>query len=342
MGRIGRGDWFGSGLCGEEGCAGRRFSGDHAVRRAVAADDGVKPQTLEALKAINEANIPYLVAISKIDKANADIEKTKNLRMAHKLNPNILSPSNIQRVSVKYAAAIFHESTIAALEYHAKLEWQQTAQFLKWAKKLWDILNVQRSQKGKEKRNIHMDPITSILDWKLDALNQYKESFICWQTTSSFGLSRETFSAFILSLESINCMAYHLIQNCGFSYVLTGNVNSDFIERRFGQYRQMSGGNYYISTKNAFDRERKVKILSLLEDPGFNIKETEFHSLSNLDICEEEIHFFLNDCCDISPDCQDQAIIFYVAGYIAQSLLKKKNCESYRTQTVFNVVTKNP
>jgi translation initiation factor IF-2 len=43
----------------------------------VAADDGVKPQTLEALKAIEESNIPFLVAISKIDKTNADVEKTK-------------------------------------------------------------------------------------------------------------------------------------------------------------------------------------------------------------------------------------------------------------------------
>lgn len=49
----------------------------------VAADDGVKPQTLEALKAITEAGIPYLVAISKIDKSNADIEKTKNSLLEH-------------------------------------------------------------------------------------------------------------------------------------------------------------------------------------------------------------------------------------------------------------------
>ena len=49
----------------------------------VAADDGVKPQTLEALKAINTANIPYLVAISKIDKNNADIEKTKMSLVEH-------------------------------------------------------------------------------------------------------------------------------------------------------------------------------------------------------------------------------------------------------------------
>ncbi len=44
----------------------------------VAADDGVKPQTLEALKAIEEAHTPYLVAISKIDKSNADVDKTKS------------------------------------------------------------------------------------------------------------------------------------------------------------------------------------------------------------------------------------------------------------------------
>jgi translation initiation factor IF-2 len=49
----------------------------------VAADDGVKPQTLEALKAIEAAGIPYLVAISKIDKANADVERAKASLVEH-------------------------------------------------------------------------------------------------------------------------------------------------------------------------------------------------------------------------------------------------------------------
>lgn len=43
----------------------------------VSAEDGVKPQTLDALKAIRSANVPFVVAINKIDKPNADIEKTK-------------------------------------------------------------------------------------------------------------------------------------------------------------------------------------------------------------------------------------------------------------------------
>ncbi len=44
----------------------------------VAADDGVRPQTKEAIKIATEAKIPFVVAVNKIDKSNANIEKTKN------------------------------------------------------------------------------------------------------------------------------------------------------------------------------------------------------------------------------------------------------------------------
>ncbi|MHB1330386.1 MAG: translation initiation factor IF-2 [Minisyncoccota bacterium] len=43
----------------------------------VSAEDGVKPQTLEALKRIKEVKAPMIVAISKIDKAGANIEMAK-------------------------------------------------------------------------------------------------------------------------------------------------------------------------------------------------------------------------------------------------------------------------
>jgi len=43
----------------------------------VSAEDGVKPQTVEALKNIIASKLPYVVAITKIDKPNANIERTK-------------------------------------------------------------------------------------------------------------------------------------------------------------------------------------------------------------------------------------------------------------------------
>ena len=43
----------------------------------VSAEDGVKPQTIEAYKTIVESNTPCIVAINKIDKPGADIERTK-------------------------------------------------------------------------------------------------------------------------------------------------------------------------------------------------------------------------------------------------------------------------
>ncbi|MBI4692249.1 MAG: translation initiation factor IF-2 [Candidatus Terrybacteria bacterium] len=43
----------------------------------IAADEGVKPQTMEAYEAIKNAGIPFVVALNKIDKPNADPERIK-------------------------------------------------------------------------------------------------------------------------------------------------------------------------------------------------------------------------------------------------------------------------
>ncbi|MAJ97301.1 MAG: translation initiation factor IF-2 [Parcubacteria group bacterium] len=43
----------------------------------VSAEEGVKPQTLDALRAIQKTGIPYVVAINKIDKPNANPNTTK-------------------------------------------------------------------------------------------------------------------------------------------------------------------------------------------------------------------------------------------------------------------------
>ena len=51
----------------------------------VSAEDGVKPQTLEALESIKQGNVPYIVAINKIDKPAADIMRTQSSLIEHEI-----------------------------------------------------------------------------------------------------------------------------------------------------------------------------------------------------------------------------------------------------------------
>lgn len=53
----------------------------------VAADDGAKPQTEEAIQHAQAANVPIVVAINKIDKQGADPEKVKSELSAKGLTP---------------------------------------------------------------------------------------------------------------------------------------------------------------------------------------------------------------------------------------------------------------
>ncbi len=65
---------------GHEAFSKIRARGAHVADIAVlvvAADEGVKPQTIEALEHIKKAELPFIVAINKIDKPNANSEKVK-------------------------------------------------------------------------------------------------------------------------------------------------------------------------------------------------------------------------------------------------------------------------
>jgi translation initiation factor IF-2 len=53
----------------------------------VAADDGVMPQTLEAINHAKAAEVPIIVAINKIDKANADPDRVKRELAENGLTP---------------------------------------------------------------------------------------------------------------------------------------------------------------------------------------------------------------------------------------------------------------
>lgn len=53
----------------------------------VAADDGVKPQTVEAIKHARAAHVPLIVAVNKMDKPGANLENVKQGLVAHEVVP---------------------------------------------------------------------------------------------------------------------------------------------------------------------------------------------------------------------------------------------------------------
>ena len=57
----------------------------------IAADDGVKPQTVEAIQHAKAAKVPIIVAINKCDLPNSNIEKIKNDLMRYELIAESLS-----------------------------------------------------------------------------------------------------------------------------------------------------------------------------------------------------------------------------------------------------------
>ena len=94
----------------------------------VAADDGVKPQTIEAIEHARSAGVPIVVAVNKIDKPEADPDRVKNELSQHQvISEEWGGDTQFVHVSAKTGEGI--ESLLEAillqaevLELHAPVE----------------------------------------------------------------------------------------------------------------------------------------------------------------------------------------------------------------------------
>ena len=87
-----------------------------------------------------------------------DLERHKPLRIAYKLTEIVLNPKTIEKVNVKLAMSLLHESTRTALKQYGFVE---TATALEFFAKFWNIINVLSPTIGKHKRDIFCDPVKS-------------------------------------------------------------------------------------------------------------------------------------------------------------------------------------
>ena len=67
----------------------------------------------------------------------------------------------------------------------------------------------------------------------------------------------------IQTMSAVPELAQYLHEKFDFCYILTGKFTSDPIEARFGWYRPVNGGNFFMSSKQVLEAEKNLKIYSV-------------------------------------------------------------------------------
>ncbi len=270
-----------------------------------------------------------------------DLECGKTIKMAYLLTDKVLNPSSIEKTNVKLADALFHESTIGALEYYSHNGYPQfsdTVPFLNLIRKYWNIVNVKSQYFSQQKNDPWREPITDEQSPSLVFLLNFKKWLEQWQAHSNAKnkLTFQTFTAVKQSTQALVELAQHLISQEGFQYVLLGQLQSDPLEQRFGWYRQMSGANYFVSVRQILEAEKAIRVRSLIKFTGLSsflsVKQTLQECGDESNQLENEIDQLLdvvalNENLYECSDKNDANIIYYIAGFIAYSQRKHLKCE---------------
>ena len=193
--------------------------------------------------------------------------------------------------------------------------------------------------------NIYQQPIISkdtsaklFLHYFADWLERWKND------KSSFGnLSKETFTALIHTTNALQEVATYCLSELGADYVLLGKFQTDSLEVRFGQYRQLAGGKYDVSLRQVFECEKKNRILSVLQLTSKNEKITltdftidwNFLSADSTSASPNDLEIPVTISNNEIASAHDSPpVITYIAGYCVYSIHKKLGCDHYRNLIV--------
>ena len=161
----------------------------------------------------------------------------------------------------------------------------------------------------------------------LENLPNYCSWLAKWENSTKFGLSRQTFSALRQTNRVIAELSSDLLSE-GYKFVLTGRMQTDCLERRFSNYRQMSGGRFLVSLSEVISSESILKMKSLLEHK-LEISALAIESTQEYDdnLLEEQV---LKLQCinyeDLVLSEKSHNVVAYISGYISHKLLKDVSC----------------
>jgi hypothetical protein len=151
----------------------------------------------------------------------------------------------------------------------------------------------------------------------------FLRKFSAW-VSSVKGLTPETAAAAARTALCQAALAEDLLEE-GFHYVLTSRMQSDPIERKFGQYRQMSGGKFLVSVRNCQDSEKISLVRSALK-AGAELADILAPAAMALEPeVQEAIESVGPDSTQLSPETREVAV--FVAGFVGKKIKDKLGCE---------------
>lgn len=175
-------------------------------------------------------------------------------------------------------------------------------------------------------------------------LEEAKHIFEDWKQSGLSGLTSETFVACTQTIGAIPDLVKYLYAHHEIEYVLPGKLLSDPIEGRFGWYRQVNGGNFYVSVKQILLAEKKIRCLSLFDQQTL-LSATTMDTdklaifnfpLSNIPITDTLwlVEFFRSISLDDDVPISESVVVYFVSGYIARSIIRRRKCLSCKNLLV--------
>ncbi|KAH6933235.1 hypothetical protein HPB50_013744 [Hyalomma asiaticum] len=254
------------------------------------------------------------------------------LKSGYGLTSKALNPSNLERQDVKLVLQVFNPHVAEALTARSgEVDFQHaaaTADFIRVILRWWSIVNVKTPNKGYHHRNVYEEPMADHTD---DPKARFLSAFITWLDVWEFYrhdtgvLTQETLSALRLSAQSLLALVKYCVSELHFKYVLLGKVQTDPLESRFGQYRQMAGGQYHISVRQLCETEGRIRLQNALprmsSDDLKGIEEVHVTDVGTS--CSVEVHD-----ADLDQLRAQMPVIGYVGGYCAHAAIKVLKCKS--------------
>ena len=171
-----------------------------------------------------------------------------------------------------------------------------------------------------------------------------------WDQTKQFSgkFTKETYTAIFHTSNALLKISEYCLHDLGAKYVLLGKFQTDCLEARFGQYRQLAGGKYNVSLRQVFECKKKFVCFSVLKLSIHGQKVTLNDFFLNWDAYEIASNIYQNYSIQITVEEINKSkkklpVLNNIAGYCCSLINKKLKCKdckeyiesSYKSSTNF-------